>query len=185
MNYISHLTIPEPKGFPQGRMVGRITATGSTIPIAEMKSWTIDTRKEARDLSDLLLQDYGQTEAGMQLTFRVAELQAKIGANRDNHAKIAAEAAEGFRAKAMDWFKKQLHFVEEGGAVNFRFGMPFPEDHTEDYDRVLMMLSMCTEAEIELSESQFAQYVMDDWGWKRDFLQSNANYSALAATAME
>jgi len=33
MNYISHLTIPEPKGFPQGRMVGRITATGSTIPI--------------------------------------------------------------------------------------------------------------------------------------------------------
>jgi hypothetical protein len=34
---------------------------------------------------------------------------------------------------------------------------------------------------ITLSEVEFSQYVLDEWGWREDFLSTNAAYSRRAA----
>ena len=60
--------------------------------------------------------------------------------------------------------------------------MPVPEDHTEDYDREILMLKMEIEAVITLTAGEFDRYVMDNWGWKASFTTSNAPYLGEAGT---
>jgi hypothetical protein len=43
------------------------------------------------------------------------------------------------------------------------------------------MCQWATETEVELSQAEFAQYVMDDWGWRQDFVATAANYTQVAA----
>ncbi len=57
-------------------------------------------------------------------------------------------------------------------------------DRTRDYDRVISMLKMDLTDTVELSESDYSQYVLDDWQWKRQFLGSNRAYSANLADEM-
>jgi hypothetical protein len=55
-----------------------------------------------------------------------------------------------------------------------------PVDQTREYNKVIRMLEMSTEDVIELQEHEFSQYVLDDWGWKGQFLASNSAYSSTA-----
>lgn len=67
-----------------------------------------------------------------------------------------------------------------GRYINQYLGIPEPEDHTEDhtgdYDRVIMMAHMSVEDTITLSEDEFAMYVMDQWRWKQDFADTTLCY---------
>jgi hypothetical protein len=46
--------------------------------------------------------------------------------------------------------------------------------HRDEFEKGLdlYMLEMSVESEIELTAQEFAQYVRDDWGWKRQFTDS-------------
>jgi hypothetical protein len=57
--------------------------------------------------------------------------------------------------------------------VRLHFNLVKPEDHTEDYERVLYMLELEKNEEVILTQSEFAQLVQDDWGWRGQF---NASY---------
>lgn len=115
------------------------------------------------------------------MRFKVSELNDKIKANRDQHRAIFLEALEGYKKKVLEELEKHITAIREGKVQAVYVNLPQPEDHTKDYDRVLTMLSMCTENAVELNEVEFGQYVMDDWNWKRKFLASNSVYSASAA----
>lgn len=115
------------------------------------------------------------------MKFKVAELQAIITQNRSAHRVVFLEAMEGFRKTMRATLEKNLQSLSEGRRVEHYISVPRVEDHTADYDRILRMLEMCTEAEVELNEQEFGQYVMDQWNWKKAFLHSNAVYSATAA----
>lgn len=52
-----------------------------------------------------------------------------------------------------------------------------PMDQTRDYDRAIRMVDLDTRDTLELEESEFRQYVMDDWTWKQQFNHSNRAYS--------
>jgi hypothetical protein len=47
------------------------------------------------------------------------------------------------------------------------------------------MLEMALAEEVELSEEDYQQYVMDEWSWREVFLTSNASYSSTASTMLE
>lgn len=119
------------------------------------------------------------------MKFSKNELVKIIQANRDEHRSIFEEAIEGYRAKAVDDLNAYIERVKNGDVVRIQIYYPQPEDHTKDYDRLLKMLSMTTEDEINLTETQFAQYVEDDWVWKQQFLTTNSSYSEKAAKALE
>jgi hypothetical protein len=54
--------------------------------------------------------------------------------------------------------------------------MPEPVDHTSDYDRVIAMLNMSVDSEIELDEDQFECFVLDQWGWSAKAMHTNMSY---------
>ena len=38
------------------------------------------------------------------------------------------------------------------------------------------MLEMSVDDEIELTEEEFSNIILDDWNWKRNFARLNSNY---------
>ena len=47
---------------------------------------------------------------------------------------------------------------------------------TKEYDQVIDMLDMSVDSEIELTHSEFRQYVRDEWGWSEMFNTTAVNY---------
>lgn len=119
-----------------------------------------------------------------KVTVEKDALAAAIHENRAKHRTIFLEAVEGYRAEQVRVMEADIKRLKSGKVLNGVRYLPVPQDHTRDYDRVLKMLSMHAESTIDISQEDFAKYVMDDWQWRREFLNTSANYSAGAAAAL-
>ena len=51
-----------------------------------------------------------------------------------------------------------------------------PENHVQDYIKILTMLEMSVDDVVSLTEVQFNQYVMDNWSWTNNFKHLNTTY---------
>jgi hypothetical protein len=113
-----------------------------------------------------------------KMKFKVIDLLDILGKNKESHRSQFEEAIDGYKEAVEKWLCERLEIIKSGRQVtDLYFTGPLPEDHTKDYDRVIRMLNMTTEDQIELTETDFSQYVMDEWGWKQKFLETTANYS--------
>lgn len=105
------------------------------------------------------------------------ELLSVLQENRASHREVYEKALEGYKDKVRAELENYLQRVENGDLIEVRVHLPKPEDHTEDYDRAIKMVNMSVDEELELDEAEFAELVMDDWGWKRQFMQMSQTYS--------
>ncbi len=71
--------------------------------------------------------------------------------------------------------------AKAGRRIRRSVQLPEPRDHTRDYDRVILMLELAETERITLSEQEFSCFVLDEWGWRSDFLSTSAPYSRRAA----
>src|SRR5262249_49279311 len=110
-----------------------------------------------------------------------AKLVTILKKNRKAHHDIFLEAQKGFRQVVTDELEKRLELARKGKRIDQYLHLPEPQDHTRDYDRIISMLEMDLADIVELSEGDYAKYVLDDWQWKREFLGTNRAYSVRAA----
>lgn len=104
-------------------------------------------------------------------------LRERVQVNRDNHRLIFERSVDGYREAVQRWFGQQMDRLRDGDDdFEVTFTGVRPEDHTEDYERVLEMLEMSEDDTILLSQEEFARYVRDDWGWKRLFTATTSSY---------
>lgn len=113
---------------------------------------------------------------------RKNEILQAIEKNREKHRAIFEEAVEGYKTRAVEMLEDHIERIKNGKLERVYVVLPEPSDHTADYDRAIAMLKMHVPAEIEIDTNSFANYVLDDWHWKREFLTTNAAYSATAAS---
>ena len=104
------------------------------------------------------------------------ELERIVQINRDKHGAEYAEAFSGYRMACISALEANLEAFRAGKAERIFINEHPPEDHTKDYERVLRMLAMSTEAEVTLSAESFEHYVLDDWQWRRVWSATNAKY---------
>ena len=109
-----------------------------------------------------------------------SELLTVLRENREKHRTIFLEATEGYKTAAIAELDSMLADAKAGKKIRRSMSLIEPSDQTCDYDRAIRMMEMSQDEIIELEEHDFAQYVLDDWAWKRQFLHSNAVYSATA-----
>lgn len=110
-------------------------------------------------------------------------LLSKLRANRNQHREEFIAAERKYRLAAVQEFKR-LHDAacdatgtpEDGKALDRGLKLPKPEDHTDDYERVIEMVDMSVAPTIELTAQEFTQYVRDDWGWKAQFASTASYY---------
>lgn len=114
------------------------------------------------------------------MRFSKTYLVKTISANRDEHRAIFEEAVDGYKKKLLEELDAYIERIKRNELVYVSIHYPRPDDHTKDYDRVLSMLENTTEMEIELTEGQYSQYVLDEWDWSAGFYTTNSSYSKLA-----
>jgi predicted ATPase len=126
----------------------------------------------------------GGADMGFQTTVKRAELIECIKKNMIEHQSIVEEAMVGYTEQAMKMLNVALDNAMAGRGIDLNFNLNKPESHMGDYARVLKMLEMDIKPEIMLDEQQFANYVMDEWNWKYNFLHTNSRYSRKAMSFM-
>ena len=117
-----------------------------------------------------------------EITVNKDELLTKLTENRDNHRAVFEAAIEGYRAQALSQLESLIDELKAGRSPKIKIVLPLPADHTKDYDRVIQMVKMHTGSSFRLSEYDFSSYVMDEWDWKRQFIDTSNTYAAAAVT---
>ncbi len=120
-----------------------------------------------------------------KIKVKKADLLGILRKNRDAHKAVFLEAQEGFRKAVVAALEQRLEVARKGKRVDQYLHLAEPENRTRDYDRTISMLEMDLSDTVELSETDYAQYVLDDWDWKRQFLGTNRAYSSSAARLAE
>lgn len=113
----------------------------------------------------------------MIITVSKQELLAKLQENRGKHRETFEAALAGYKAHAMKMLKAEIRALNEGRIPDISITISRPTDNTRDYDRVIGMLHMHTGDTFDLDETSYAQYVDDDWSWKRQWLKLSASYA--------
>lgn len=113
------------------------------------------------------------------VTVNREELLRIVKSNRERHRDIFLKAQEEFRKRAIEELEKRLSDARDGKHFDQHLGMVEPVDRTQDYDRIISMLEMSVDDQIDLTQDEYAAYVMDDWSWKRQWITSNSAYVAI------
>jgi hypothetical protein len=111
------------------------------------------------------------------VTVNKVELLSTVRENRDKHRAIFEDAVKGYREKVVHALEQRLTDAKAGRRINTYINLPTPVDQTREYNKIIKMLEMSVDDEIELTQNEFAMYVMDDWVWKKQFSATNAMYT--------
>ena len=109
-------------------------------------------------------------------------LLLEVKANRDKHQAVYQQACEGYRTKMIEELEKLLQKAKDskvGEHISRHIQLPEPENHLDDYDRIISMLEMSIQVEIELNAVEFDQYVRDKWSWSHETMIKNMSYISM------
>lgn len=98
--------------------------------------------------------------------------------NLSEHRDAFLEAQKKYREVVIQTLDQELARVRNGEPfVMARLTcLVQPTDHTEDYKRVIGMLEMDISETVDLSGSEYACYVDDNWGWMGQFANEVTSY---------
>lgn len=113
------------------------------------------------------------------------DLLERVKKNRDQHKEQYEKAMEEYRLAVIVELEEWLEKAKGGKDVSRRTVLDKPEDHTDEYDRVIDMLEMSVDQEITLDANSFNQYVRDEWHWKERFGSSIRSTSAYLGARSE
>lgn len=105
------------------------------------------------------------------------ELLMKVKTNREEHRNLFLKAQEGYRKQVIKELDQMLADARDGKPIRRSVNLAEPMDHTQDYDRVIAMLEMSVDLEIEIDSVEFDQYVLDNWDWKQLAMMTNLKYA--------
>lgn len=117
-------------------------------------------------------------------TVRVAKekLLETLRRNHETHAKEFTDALAGWRTEIVARLEANLRKAKDGGDIVSRVDdLPMPEDHSTAYVRAIRMLEFSLDDEFELSNQEFNQFVLDEWGWTAGFKRMSAVYTSNVA----
>jgi hypothetical protein len=114
------------------------------------------------------------------------DLLTRVRENRDEHSEIFEKAYEGWKEAATEALRKAYTAAKKGEEYRTRYVYEEPpSDYTADYDQAITMLEMSQDEELELSNHDFARYVMDRWEWQGEFLKMSGSWSIAARQKAE
>jgi len=118
----------------------------------------------------------------MEITVSKTDLLDILRANRAKHRETFEAALQGYAAEAKNLLEKHLESLRQGRTPAISIILDRPEDRTRDYSRVIGMLEMHQGDTFTLDETSYAQYVDDDWQWKRQWLKLSSAYAPESVT---
>lgn len=111
-----------------------------------------------------------------EVTVKKDRLLDTMKANRDAHRGIFEAAMVEYRKQAITELNKRLDEIGAGGPIHLVINLPTPVDYTDEYDEAIEMFTWHEGDEINLDQTDFSRYVLDKWGWQRNFAANTGSY---------
>lgn len=111
-----------------------------------------------------------------KVTVNKALLLEALRKNRSAHRKELVLATAEYRKQSRAQAEAMLAEIDAGKPVRDSTGLKAPTSHVKDYDVVIEMLEWSTAQEITISQTQFRQFVRDEWDWMRVFKNETSRY---------
>lgn len=109
---------------------------------------------------------------------KTTDILFKLEENFARHKRELAAAQVAYLTAARAEVTKKLAALDAGEALALDFPLSPPDDHTQDYERAIAMLTMSQDEFTTVTAAQFAAFVQDVWSWKQTFLVKNASYAS-------
>lgn len=106
------------------------------------------------------------------------EVLEAVRGNRENHRAKFEAAMEGYRDRVIQRLEEHIDRIKNNDPEKVYISLPLPEDHTDDYDRVIHQLEWSLDDELVLNEQEFNTYIRDQWGWQEAFAQTYTMYTS-------
>lgn len=113
-----------------------------------------------------------------EVTVERGALLERLRENRKNHRDLFLKAQEGYRARVIEELDQMLSDARIGKPIRASVALVEPQDHTDEYDRVVRMLEMSVDHNITIDARSFAQFAMDQWDWTSFAETTNRVYSS-------
>lgn len=114
------------------------------------------------------------------------ELLEKLRANLALHKAEYAQALSEYQQRLIDDLKfaaKKVSKVTDPNELkNFRFSVPFPQNHEADYAEVIEMLEMSVDETINLDAESFKAYIKNEWHWQQQFSAAKMAYASVGSS---
>ena len=105
------------------------------------------------------------------------ELLELMKKNLETHKSDYVESVDGYYEELLKELKAKVKLAKAREEVDLFIHLVKPENHSLEYEKVIRMLEMTSEGNIELTSQEFDKYVMDNWGWSESFKTTNVMYS--------
>ena len=113
-----------------------------------------------------------------KVTVKQDQLLEILRENREKHKADYEDAYKGYLETCKEKLAELLVKFEQGEIETMQWREIPPQSQVKDYDRVIRMLELSVDDEIELTAEEFSNFVQDDWHWKESWTISNSNYMA-------
>ena len=115
------------------------------------------------------------------ITVKTDDLLVKLQENKNLHVTEYKNLTALYRKSLIEKFNDTLELLDTENVdvydIELHFGLPIPQDHSNDYDNAIAMLEMTTQEEIQLSESDFMKFVRNQWNWSHGTFEISKFYS--------
>jgi len=102
----------------------------------------------------------------------------RIKANLTTHHEVFERAWSAYYLAAQEKTEQMLDAIKNGKVFDPSAvaRLPIPVDHTDDYETVVDMLELMIGEEVVFTESEFSQYMRDNWAWKHQWVATASAY---------
>lgn len=118
----------------------------------------------------------------MRTRMKTEKLVKQLKKNRTKHRKVVDEAWEGYREEAVSLLKTNMKKFKGGSRETLYVALATPQDHTQDYDTMISMLESTEDDIIDLTQTEYENFVLDRWSWTHGWASTNSLYAASAAS---
>lgn len=110
------------------------------------------------------------------------ELLKIVKENATKHSSDYNESVEDYKVAVLKLAKANLKLAntaELEQISRIKVVPARPINYSDNYNRAIRMLELSVEDTIEVEEHIFNQLVLDEWGWKQQFVAQSAMYKSV------
>lgn len=104
-------------------------------------------------------------------------LRENRAAHHAEYVKAVEVYKEVFVREAAKFAESAVSRAARGLAFKDFVWLPVPEEHVDDYDRVIALMEWELAEQVDLSEADFRCYVLNEWGWMSSFATNTRSYT--------
>lgn len=110
------------------------------------------------------------------ITVKKSQLIEQLKENKVKHIKQFEEAVIAYKEEALKQLNQQIKEVTEG-SLGARLNLVTPINNAPEYDKVISMFDWEINEDVELEQSEFNEFVLDEFDFAVTAKYANTMYS--------